>query len=195
LRNLPNSRDDDHNSHLMKADRKQTGILRKLGGGDLRSIGKADEIVETVLKNPALFAEVFAGLLDKDRKVRMRAADAVEKVTRQHPEWLLRRKRVILDKLVHVKDKELRWHVAQLLPRLKLSAKEKVMVVEILTGYLEDSSSIVKTCSMQALADLATNDEQILGQVRPLLERLAVTGTPAMKSRGRKLLEQMKALD
>src|SRR5260370_27140346 len=59
-------------------------------------------------------------------------------------------------------------------------------------GYLEDKSSMVKTFSMQALADLAAQDEQLLEQVAPLIERLTRTGTPAMKSRGRKLLKQLE---
>jgi hypothetical protein len=55
-------------------------------------------------------------------------------------------------------------------------------------GYLADGSSIVKTFSMQALADLAEQDESLLDQVTPIIERLTRTGTPAMRSRARRLL-------
>ncbi|MCW4033467.1 MAG: hypothetical protein NWF08_08790 [Candidatus Bathyarchaeota archaeon] len=55
-------------------------ILKKLKGGDLRSIGKADEVVEDIIKNPRLFGEIFKGMLDDDPIVRMRSADALEKV-------------------------------------------------------------------------------------------------------------------
>jgi hypothetical protein len=58
--------------------------------------------------------------------------------------------------------------------------------------YLEDGSSIVKTFSMQALVELAAGDEQRLTQLTPLIERLARTGTAAMRSRGRKLLKQLR---
>ena len=64
--------------------------------------------------------------------------------------------------------------------------------MQILLGYLEDPSSIVRTFSMQALADLASRDERLLAQVMPLIERLTRTGTPAMRSRGRKLLRQLQ---
>jgi hypothetical protein len=86
----------------------------------------------------------------------------------------------------------LRWHVAQLLPRLRLTSAEKETAVNILIGYLKDTSSIVRTFSMQALVDLAAQDEQLLEKVTPLIERLTRTGTPAMKSRGRKLLKQLE---
>src|SRR5277367_1974429 len=120
-------------------------ILDKLQGGDLRSIGRSGDAVTAVSKNPALFPDLIAGMLDSDRLVRMRAADAVEKATRSHPEWLQRWKRTLLDTASGLEDKELRWHIAQLLPRLKLTAGERAAAVSILMGYLEDKSSIVKT--------------------------------------------------
>ena len=63
-------------------------ILEKLRGGDSRSIGRANEVVADVLKDPALFSIVFNVMLEPDPIIRMRAADAVEKITEQHPEWL-----------------------------------------------------------------------------------------------------------
>ncbi|MBV9406903.1 MAG: hypothetical protein JO211_16260 [Acidobacteriaceae bacterium] len=166
-------------------------ILASLKGSDLRSIGNSAEAVSAILKNPALFSDLVEAMLHNDRLVRMRAADAVEKVTREHPDWLQPWKRVVLERLSTYEDKEFRWHVAQLLPRLKLTRAEKYRVTEILTGYLTDKSSIVRTFSMQALADIATDDPPLRDQVRPIIERLTRTGTPAMKSRGRKLLKQL----
>ncbi len=166
-------------------------ILDQLRGGDSRSIGKSDEASQEVLRRPALFGDLFAGLLDADRVVRMRAADAVEKVTRTRPKLLQPWKRALLDSLSTSEDKELRWHLAQMLPRLRLTPSERGQAVDILTSYLKDKSSIVRTFSMQALVDLAARDERILGQVTPLIEQLTQTGTPAMRSRGRKLLGEL----
>ena len=60
-------------------------IIQKLTGGDLRSIGKAEEVVEDILRNPSLFTEVFDGMLHDDPRVRMRSADALEKVSSKNP--------------------------------------------------------------------------------------------------------------
>jgi HEAT repeat protein len=166
-------------------------LIDKLRGGDRRSLGESAEVVAAVAKTPALFADLFECLFDDDPVVRMRAADAVEKVTREGPQLLQPWKRPLLETVAARKEKEVRWHVAQLLPRLKLSAAEREMAVAILTGYLADESSIVKTFGMQALADLAEQDTSLLDQVVPLIERLSKTGTPAMRSRGRRLLARM----
>ena len=62
-------------------------ILKKLQGGDRRSIGKVDEVVDQVLGSAALFEELINGLLVDDPVIRMRSADAVEKVTLVKPEY------------------------------------------------------------------------------------------------------------
>ena len=51
-------------------------ILDKLSGGDRRSIGRVDEVVADVLRDPSLFERVFDGMLSDDPIIRMRAADA-----------------------------------------------------------------------------------------------------------------------
>lgn len=170
-------------------------ILGKLKGGDRRSIGKSGEAVKDISKTPALFADLFAGLFDADPVVRMRAADAVEKITRQRPELLRPWKRPLLEQISALDEKEVRWHVAQMIPRLNLTFSEKEAAVQILMGYLADKSSIVKTFSMQALSDLAERDERLRAQLMPLIEQLTHTGTPAMRSRGRKLLKRLGSSD
>jgi uncharacterized protein YigA (DUF484 family) len=62
--------------------------------------------------------------------------------------------------------------MAQLVPRLRLRSSEAAAVVEILVAYLRDKSSMVKIFAMQALADLASNDQKLKSQIRTLLEEL-----------------------
>ena len=166
-------------------------VLSLLRGGDRRSIGDVQQVVATVLDDPSLFDLLFGGISGDDPVVRMRAADAVEKITADHPEYLGPYKERLLSQVAEIDQQEVRWHVAQMLPRLELSAQEREVAVEILLAYLEDGSKIVKTFSMQALADLAEQDAILRPQVVELLEALVQTGSPAMKSRGRKLLQNL----
>lgn len=144
-----------------------------------------------MLNDPTLFEVVFYGMLSDDPIIRMRSADAAEKITARHPEHLQPHKTKLIQQVARIEQQEVRWHVAQMIPRLELSEEERAVVVEILLGYLNDKSKIVKTFSMQALADLAEQDGGLRSQMIPLLEELTRTGSPAMRSRGRKLLEKL----
>jgi len=75
-----------------------------------------------------------------------------------------------------------------MLPRLKLTTTERKRVFDLLLNYLEDKSRIVKTSTMQALADIAIQDNTYLNQVLRLLRNLVNEGSPAMQARGKKLL-------
>ena len=169
-------------------------ILRKLEGGDRRSIGRSNEVVADVAANPTLFRAVFSGLQSDDEVLRARAADAVEKITARHPEYLRRYKTQLIGPLARVNQKEVRWHVAQLLPRVQWNESEMQRVLGILMNYLNDTSSIVKTFAMQALADLAHRNPELIPQVLTHVRELTAIGTPAMKARGRKILAGLGGL-
>lgn len=163
-------------------------ILSKFEGGDHRSIGRSNEVVAEVLKKPELFDELVSGIALDDPLVRMRCADATEKVTALHPEYLRPYKRTLIEDWSRIKQKEVRWHVAAMLSRLPLSAREQQRVINILLSYTNDRSSIVKTMAMQSLADLAMRDEKLRPLIQRHVEELSITGTPAMQARGRHLL-------
>ena len=169
-------------------------VLDKLKGGDRRSIGRVDEVIADVLEDPALFDALFRGMLDDDPVVRMRSADGVEKITVDHPEYLRPYRKKLLEQVALVDQQEVRWHVAQMLPRLEWSDEERAAIVGMLLDYLDDESKIVKTFAMQALADFAERDASLRPRIIKLLEKLVETGSPAMKSRGRKLLERLRRL-
>ena len=170
-------------------------VLDKLKGGDRRSIGRVDEVVVDVSRDPTLFNAVFRGMLDDDPIIRMRAADAVEKITVDCPEYLQPHKNELIGQVAGIDQQEVRWHVAQMLPRLEWSQEERAVVVEILLDYVNDKSKIVKTFAMQALADLAEGDVSLRLRVVELLEELVQVGSPAMKSRGRKLLTRLQEIE
>jgi HEAT repeat protein len=163
-------------------------ILRLLEGGDRRTIGRADEVAAIVSKDPGRFPELIKGLWSDDPLVRMRAADASEKVTRGNHELLQRYKTELLGLVAETKQQELRWHLAAMIPRLPLNARERQRAASLMESYLEDRSSIVKTSALQGLADLADHDSSLRPKVIELLHASTRSGTPAMKARSRKLL-------
>jgi hypothetical protein len=172
---------------------RRQAIAAMLKGGDRRSIGKSNQIAQLVLSEPQRFAELFECLWDEDPIVRMRAADAAEKVTVTRPELLNPHKQELLGLLDEAQQIELRWHLALMVPRLSLSGPERARAATALQRYLEDRSSIVKTFAMQGLADLARQDSNLRGPARRVLEESLRSGTAAMKARARKLLKALQS--
>ena len=159
---------------------------------DRRSIGRSDEVAREIATNAKLFDEVFAAIFHSDPVIPMRAADAIEKASASRPQLLQPHKLILLNKVAAIPQQEVRWHVAQMLPRLQLTPKECDHAVAILFDYLEDKSSILRTSAMQALADFATHDPRLRKRIVPILEFLTANGSAAMRARGRMLLRILK---
>jgi hypothetical protein len=169
-------------------------ILSRLRGGDRRSIGNVDEVVDAVQKKPNLLKDLRTGLFDGDPVVRMRAADAMEKISSENPQPLQPYKTELIRLARQTQQQELRWHLAQMIPRLKLTPEEEATATDIFFDYLNDKSKIVVTFAMQALSDLALKKGAASARMIGAIEELIRTGSPAIQSRGKKLLPKLKTL-
>lgn len=169
------------------------------------SSGRTCEVVHIVRANPKRFSELLECLWDEEPAVAMRAADTLEKLTRFNPSApdpalrpmlkALQRwwKEPLIGLLAEATANKLRWCLAASIPRLELTISECRRVGEILQSYLEDRSSIVKTCALQGLADLARQDGSLMPEVVDLLRIHSRSGTPAMRARGRMLLKELES--
>lgn len=162
-------------------------LLQELAGTDRRSTGHADRVAELIADAPEQFAIVFDGMANPDAVIRMRAADAVEKASRQSPELLQTHKEQLLREMVNITQIEVRWHVAQMLPRLELDAQERSETLSILEAWLDDDSQIVRVNAIQALVELVAQDESLRPRIEQKLAALSTDPSPAVRARVRKL--------
>jgi len=184
----------------------RTTIRSRLTEGRHRlSSGRTAEVVDLVRADPRKARQLLECLWDEEPAVAMRAADALEKLTRHWPTIpdparrpllaILQRnwKEPLIGLLAEAAENKLRWCLAAMVPRLALTVAECERVAGILEFCLEDRSSIVKTCALQGLADLARQDAALLPEVIDLLRIHSRSGTPAMRARGRMLLKQFES--
>jgi hypothetical protein len=162
-------------------------------GRNRLNIGRADEVAAMVSAQPKKASRLIECLWDEDPGVVNRAADAIEKLSRSLPAVLESWKAPLLGLLAEATENKLRWNLAVIVPRLRLTIPECRRVAAALQSYLEDESSIVKTCAMQGLAELTRQDPSLLEEVLDLLRILSRSGTPAMRARGRILLRKLEA--
>ncbi len=141
-----------------------------------------------MLSNPGLFAELMVGMQHPDPVIRMRAADAAEKVSARHPDYLSPYKHELLYQIAQSTQQEERWHVAQMLPRLALTVDEQAAAVTLLHTYLNDPSAIVQTFALDALATFAQRDPTLRPEVTRLLHQAQAAERAAVRARAKKLL-------
>lgn len=163
-----------------------------LGPGGRLDAVRVWEVVELVDGQPGKLAQLVECLWDEDPAVANRAADALERVTRERPEQAQRWKESLLGLLAEAGEKKLRWNLALLIPRLKLTVPEFRRAAGVLRSYLDYKSSIVKTAALHGLADLTRQDRNLLPEVLDLLRVAGRSGTPAMRARSRILIEKIE---
>ncbi len=161
------------------------------------SSGRVAEVAAFVLaqskrEQPKRVAQLVECLWDEDVGVVLRAADALEKLSQVLPSALDVWKAPLLGLLAEATQNKLRWSLALIVPRLTLTLPECRRAAKTLQSYIDDPSSIVKTCALQGLADLTRQDRSLLPEVVDLLRIHSRSGTPAMRARGRMLLRRLE---
>lgn len=124
-------------------------------GGKSNSLGKVDDVIGEVLNDKSLLQELYVCMFSKDAWVRMRAADAFEKVCRQRPEWIEPYVDKIQAELSGLDQQaSIQWHVAQIYQQVSLNDEQKRRALIWLTSVLSshDIDWIVATNAMQTLA-------------------------------------------
>ena len=160
--------------------------------GDRRSLQGVTEVVALIAAWPERISELVLLFFDPDASIRMRSADAAEKISLIQPDWLQPYVSLLLGLMEETAQRDVRWHLAQILPRLSLSPAQVEQTARLLTLYLDDHSSIVKAFALQGLADLSLLQSSLRPGVVELMQTAARTGTPAMRARSRILLAALK---
>lgn len=167
-----------------------------LTGGNPRSLGRADEVAALVREGGKPLDELFECLFVADEVVRMRAADALEKVCRTDPERLSPYTERLLGEVATISQPSVRWHLAQMLGELPLSPDQRSRAVEVLRRNLRESNDwIVINMSIESLAGLAREDPELREKLLPLLDDLRGSDRKSIAARARRLHAELEPGD
>ena len=163
-------------------------IARLLIGSDLRTIKQNDTVIRSV-NDQKSFDELFKLIFHHERTLVMRAADAVEKLTVKHSEYLRTHKSELLRALKSADHKELKWHIAQLITRVDLTSKELDHVWHTLTHWTQNKneSKIVRVNSLQGLFDLSRQNPEFKNDFDKTLASIEHQKIPSIQARIRRI--------
>ncbi len=123
-------------------------------GGHANSLGRVNEVIKVVLDDKSRLDELYNCLFEDDAWVRMRAADALEKICREHPEWLLPYVDRFPKELAVSSQPSIQWHLAQIYREVTLTPAQKQFAAQWLEELLstKEVDWIVAANAMDTLA-------------------------------------------
>jgi hypothetical protein len=154
----------------------------------------ADEAATAAARDPRLFAGLIDAMRSTDRLLAARSAEAADKASAANPALLEAHKADLLGRLAQIEQREIRWHVAQMLPRLRLEDDERERAVALVVGWLEgrDGGAMAVAGGFESLAVLADDDPRLVETIKPVLERHANDGPSAIRARARSVLAGLR---
>jgi HEAT repeat protein len=136
-------------------------FLEMLSGGDLRSDGRSNEVVEIVLRSPQLLGKLIEALSETDDVIRGRAADALEKVSRTRPELVKEHLPLLIKLAYDDKVPMVKFHIAMIFGNLKTSGEMFDQITSALFHLLQDESVFVKSWVIVSLCIISRRNKKI----------------------------------
>ena len=166
-------------------------LIHWLSEGDLTTDGRANEVAELVASNPELWPDLTAALSSPEPVVRGHAADALEKVTRSHPEWVrvdlpALRRQAIADPVAMV-----RWHLAMVLGHLAGFDETVDPSSHTLEQLLHDPSATVRSWALTSLCIIGRLSPNRSPRIIRQISALARDPSAAVRKRARRALETL----
>lgn len=165
-----------------------------LTGGHPNSLGNTLAVVSLVLKDRTKLDELYECYFSSDEVVRLRVSNAMKRICREHPDWLLPYVDRLLDEISQINQASTQWTLAQLLLMLdqSLSDTQRTKAITVLRRNLERSNDwIVQNFTMETLTTWARNDKDLRAWLLPRLEARTGDSRKSVANRARKFRDSL----
>ena len=146
-----------------------------LSGGHPNSLGRTVEVVERVLRDKNRLTRLFDCYQNADPVVRLRTSNALKRICRVQPEWLLPFVDQLIRQVSVIDQASVQWTLATLFLLLEpgMEPAQKKAARRILKNNLEHHKDwIVLNTTMDTLAAWAEDDARLKNWLLPQLHRL-----------------------
>ncbi len=162
-----------------------------LTGGHPNSLGRTVEVVDIVLAKPKQIKQLYDCYFSDDEIVRLRTSNALKRVCREHPDWLVPYMDGFINEISKIDQASTQWTLANLFEMLDgfMSKQQKSQAQKILKKNLENHTDwIVLNMTMQTLVGWAKSDRRLAKWIIPYLDRLAKDSRKSVAKRAVKYL-------
>lgn len=163
-----------------------------LTGGHPNSLGNTLEVVEAILKDRKKLEELYQCYFSHDEIVRLRVSNAMKRICKEHPEWLVPYIDKLIEKISTIDQDSTQWTLAQLFLMLDryLSDSQRKKAIHILQRNLTTRNDwIVLNMTMETLTHWAQHDNALKVWLLPQLQKLSKDSRTSVKKRALKFLQ------
>ena len=165
-----------------------------LTGGHPNSLGRTVEVVEIILTDRARLEELYACYQSDDDVVRLRTSNALKRISREKPEWLVPLIDGFLTEIAELDQASAQWTLADLcqtLAPLMTPAQHQQAEAVLKRNLAHHNDWIVLNQTMKTLGEWAKIDEELKQWLVPQLERLQHDGRKSVAKTATKTLENL----
>jgi len=165
-----------------------------LTGGHPNSLGRTLEVVDSVLNDKGKLENLYQCYFSSDEVVRLRTSNAMKRLWREHPDWVVPYIDRFLAEISAIKQASTQWTLAQLLEELSahLNQQQIAQGKAIVKYNLEHWDDwIVINNSLRLLAAWAKDDPDLKKWLAPHLDRFAGDKRKSIASNAAKLKKQL----
>lgn len=166
-----------------------------LTGGHPNSLGRTVEVVDLILADSAKLEQLYECYSSKDEVVRLRTSNAMKRVWREHPDWLVPYIDRFIAEVSKIDQDSTRWTIAQLFHELgsHLSEEQIERAKVILKKNLEQSDDwIVINNTLETLGGWAKDDPDLKVWLKPHLDRLVEDSRKSVAKNAAKLRKALE---
>lgn len=168
-----------------------------LTGGHPNSLGRTVEVVDLILADQNRLKELIDCYGCDDGVVRLRTSNALKRICREKPEWMLPYVDHLLTEVAQINQASTQWTLAQLFLELDrwLSPEQMQQATVIMQRNLASHKDwIVLNMSMKTLGAWARKDNSLTMWLIPHLKRLKGDGRKSVAKTASEVLKTLETV-
>ena len=171
----------------------RAGAVRPLlQGGDRRGIADSNRARALIERDPSLVIELAALTTDEDWLVTQRSLDLLEKLARDHPDWIEPHKKIFIGPLAASDKWEVRLQIVRALPLFEWSPAQERRVEEILLENVRFPQTFVRAWALDGLATIAERRVALMPIVRRYLREFERSASKALQARAKHIRARVR---
>ena len=164
-------------------------VRERLAEGSRRGLGCAAVVASDAVHDAGLLRELVEALGDERAVVVARAANALKKVQKASARALDGFAGELIQGAASCAVLEARWNLLLVAARLRLTARQRAAVADVLLEAMASASAFERVHAMQALVDVSAGDARLRSRVHEVVERAREDVSAAVRARARKLMQ------